>query len=369
MIYTIKHKISRIIKRYRKNLLVSDRLLIANIAFTTRCNIQCVYCATGMPGYYNKARDLDLRYLDEIISTFKKRKVKEVFVNGHGETTMLKNWRQHCGRLQDEGFHLKIISNFAREYNAEEINTFTCFKHIGISCDTVDFDFFKKLRRGGDLNIILKNISRIKEASKNKQDPPRIIIYCIVMDKNVFELKDFVRFWISVGVDGFEFSGFVKLYNDIDLNTILTFPADKLKAARESIEGAMEIARSNGNQVTCWPALLETIDKKLKVVCTDNTNRIGSEHWVRKRGWTKDCLCPWGFVMIHSDASVLPCCWHRSVGKMGEEPLDRILNGKVIRKIRKRLLTGRPDDRCATCPATGSIPIKDFRKKVFREIS
>jgi MoaA/NifB/PqqE/SkfB family radical SAM enzyme len=87
----------------------SRKIRTASIEFTTRCNLRCVYCASVLPGY--KGQDLNLAEFDQLIMDLKKRKVRTVLANGHGETTLVKDWHLYCGKLLDAGFRLHLITN------------------------------------------------------------------------------------------------------------------------------------------------------------------------------------------------------------------------------------------------------------------
>ena len=136
----------------RNNWLVSPRTRVVHIEFTSRCNLRCVYCAASQPTY--KGIDLDVKTIDSAIEALKKREIKVLSVNGHGETTLYKNWHLYCNKMLDAGIQLHIISNFAKEFSQDEIQTLSRFKSIEISCDTNDPELLKKLRRGIDLQTL-----------------------------------------------------------------------------------------------------------------------------------------------------------------------------------------------------------------------
>jgi len=355
--------------------LISCKTRYALIAFTTRCNLRCVYCAVSTPGYEKRARDLDEGYLAEIINELKRRDVKQVSVHGHGETTILKNWRCYCDQLHQEGFSLNIVTSLALNYNEDEIDTLSRFNSIGISCDTVDYDLFRQLRRGSDLPVVVENLAKIKEASKKRQNTPRIFIYCTVMDKNISKLNDLVKFWVGKGADGFKFSNFTR-YDMLDNSLLLRHPTamsfNELKAAKTHLEEAMDTARRYGKDVDCHKALIESINKKLNDSETKIEHKTPLKYTYttdQAKGMTRDCIDPWNFFMIHSDAAVMPCCWHRPVGRLGSDSLNRILNGWAITRLRLGLLKGRLDDDCKVCPAKGWIERGKLKQKIINEVS
>jgi MoaA/NifB/PqqE/SkfB family radical SAM enzyme len=156
---------------------------------------------------------LDLSRFEEIIDTLRKRKVEDVFVNGHGETTILKDWVKYINRLALEKFNLGIVTHLAHKYTDEAIEAFSRFHTIKISCDFIDPELFSRVRRGADFKIVLDNISRIKTLSNRQGRIPKLSIFCVLFDKNIYLIEDFVRFWLSIGVDDFWFCNLVKQHN------------------------------------------------------------------------------------------------------------------------------------------------------------
>ena len=187
------------------NLLETNRTLGAHIEFTTNCNLKCVYCAVQNKDYLG--RDLDLDSIELFIDQLKTRNVLEVTVSGHGETTTIENWHIHCNHLLTQGCKLNIITNLSKQLSEEEIDTFSQFNFILVSCDSVDLQIFKRLRKGSDFRTVLYNISSIlgKSRSKNRQ-LPMIGWTTVVCDKNVLGLVDLVNFGLSYGVTFFSFS-------------------------------------------------------------------------------------------------------------------------------------------------------------------
>ncbi|MFC1576909.1 radical SAM/SPASM domain-containing protein [Candidatus Omnitrophota bacterium] len=343
--------------------------MTATIVFTTKCNLKCVYCPRSVSSYEESGialdLDLDLTRFGEIIAALHKRKVLEVFVSGIGETTILKDWEKYCNRLLKEGFNLHIISNLAHKYTNEEIETLSRFGSVTLSCDTLDRELFKKIRKGADLAMVLDNFFRIKEAADKQKNKLKTIIYCIVLDKNIRQLKDFVRFWISAGIDVIRFlnlSLFCDINGRLEVKHPVTLPHDILKEGKDQLEAAIKIARDHGKTAICQPPLLDLINQKL------DKPDLEVEYKAPRKGLTKICTHPWKSFTVNSDFRILPCCvrYKNPIGKLGEEPLDTILNGKNVQKLRLRLLKGDLDAVCKACPIIAWGTKKELEKIVRR---
>ncbi|MFZ0930342.1 MAG: radical SAM protein [Syntrophobacteraceae bacterium] len=218
------------------------------LEFTSRCNLSCVYCRSNQPDF--ERHDLDLTHFDDLVSALRSRKVRALSVNGAGETTILKGWHHYCGKLIKAGFQLSIISNFARELSWEEAETFADFNEITISCDTVDLQLFRKLRRGGDLRMILLNMNKIRAAALQSKKPGPLFLWnSILSDKSIKGLYDWVAMGIGTGVKKFHVTNLV-VYPDVSKEiTVRHFSDMAVEDKREGIEvfiKARELAEANG---------------------------------------------------------------------------------------------------------------------------
>ena len=154
-------------------LLTSTATDVAHIELTSRCNLRCVYCAMSQPGY--QGTDLDVSCIDEVLNTLEDRRTGLIYVNGHGESTMIKGWDQVCTRMLDRGMRLSIVSNFARRFNDLEVDTLSRFHQICVSCDTMDAELFAELRPKARLATLLENMARIRErARQERREGPRL---------------------------------------------------------------------------------------------------------------------------------------------------------------------------------------------------
>lgn len=395
------------------DLLDSPRTSIAHIEFTTRCNLKCVFCFASQPEY--KGTDLDEGAIEDIIETLKARAPRVISVNGHGETTIYKNWNVYCDRMLEAGMPLHIISNFARQFSQAEIKTLSRFKSIEISCDSSDPGLFRELRRGADLKNLALNILRVRGAAlKEKKESPDISLSCVVSDRNVLDLVDYVSFGKALGVDHFNFCNLTKypdLPDTVNPRHITEMPKDQMEKAEASIAKAFEFLKDSGTRFHVQQGLLDSFRQKLnelrtsshlptvgaverETVDTENkeepqavteaapviendiskeNGNIQGDHGPqryasdRPASQTRDCLDPWEFILVQSNRDVLPCCWHKPIHSLGvNQSLSEVFNNTRIRDLRRRLLTGDLSPDCLTCPSRGWTSMANLKKKVWR---
>jgi hypothetical protein len=296
----------------------------ADIEFTTRCNLRCVYCASQTPTY--RGGDLDSAYLGDILECLKRRQVVTLGVSGHGETTTVANWQHYCDRMLDNGLDLYLSTNLARELSGEEIATLSRFHIIQVSCDTADLALFKKLRRGADFLTVVYNMERIR--SRSILDGRRMPIFwwhCVVSDQTVWKLEEHVAYGLALGV---------KLFNFINL---VVHP---------------DLEECPAGLITDMPRY--------------DLERHQRHYAIQKPGMTRDCMDPWSYLKVASNSGVMPCCRTvRPVGFLSDGlKLDDILNNSEMKQFRESLLTGDLKDVCRTCNIRGWTEIDKLKFKV-----
>jgi len=252
------------------NLLESPRTEVAHVEFTSRCNLRCVFCYASQPEY--KGTDLDPETIENVIDSLKTRNVKVLSVNGHGETTIYKNWYLFCNKMIDAGLPLHMISNFSKEFSTEEIRTLSHFKSVEISCDSNNPELFKKLRRGADLKILCLNLVRLRgTVMKENLEMPIISFSCVISDQNVFDLPDYVAFGKALGVAHFNFCNLTK-YPDIQdgLNPkhITEMPQEDLPRVEQTIMRAFDFLKQSNIVYHFQQGLLDSLKQKLNEMKT-----------------------------------------------------------------------------------------------------
>jgi radical SAM protein with 4Fe4S-binding SPASM domain len=328
------------------DLLKSRKTDRASIEFTNRCNLRCVYCASVLPGY--QSQDLDLSNFDQIVRDLKKRKVRSILANGHGETTLVKNWHMHCMKLLDAGFEVGIITNLSKKLDPKEISVLARLNGIEISCDTVDPDLHAELRKGSDLEVIFSNMKRIRD-----EGTPRISWSCVVSNRNVYSLPEYVQHGTGIGVDHFVFCNLVDYGGSVQQVS----KVDNPKRAISAIEEALNYLRDRSIPFHFNGAIMETLEGSHGQSITKCFSKV-------RIGQTRDCTDPWNYLQINSKGEVSPCCNHPSIGSLSEDSLQDILNNQKIKDLRKELLTGDLDPFCLECHARGIIPVLELRKKI-----
>lgn len=345
------------------------------IELTTRCNLRCVYCAVSQPTY--RGIDLALEGFENFVEQMKARRVRHVNLNGHGESTIIRDWEAYADRLADAGFGLSITTNLAKRLKPEEVATLSRFDRILVSIDTVDGDLLARLRRGSNLERILENIQLVLDFASLRGREPEIAVSCTVGDLTAAGVADLAETLLRHGVRVFRF-GDLSEYGAIEgvlrMRHVSHLPAEARPAVREAFEIALErIAEAGG---------VAEVDASLRSWLDENTERsVHSEArhaaagdktvWADEvgHGMTRDCLDPWKLAFVQSDAAVRPCCFfEEQLGTLATTELDQIVEGDAFRALRTELLTGNLRPNCRNCQSRALIDVESFKEKVATQV-
>ena len=398
------------------DLLTSDRTDVIHLELTSKCNLRCTFCAVSQPTY--KGRHLETDSVEQIIAGLVERRPGVVTVNGHGETTVYRDWHLYCDRLLDAGIPLHIISNFGRPFSDKELDTLSRFKDIEISCDSHEPETFAILRRGAELPTLLDNIARLRAtAATAGRRPPLLSFSCVVSDVNVLGMPEYASFCREMGVRFVNFCNLTKypdLPDVINPSHVTAMPAERLPEALAALEEAFRRLDAAGIEFRYQEGLLETLRERVGAVPSAAPRRHapppesapppafapppdetapGPEPPAEiaaaeppaepepppapvryttagREGMTRDCLDPWRFLLIQANREVMPCCWHRPIHSLGaSQPLGEVFNNTRMKRLRLELLTGELPDDCRTCPTRGWTPVAKLREKAWRYLN
>ncbi|MHC4844665.1 MAG: radical SAM protein [Planctomycetota bacterium] len=166
---------------------------------STRCNLRCIYCAVSQPDYVG--RDLEVVDRDALVEQLVALGPETFQINGHGESTLVEGWVDLARALLERGLAITVISHLNKPMTDEEIDTMARFERITVSCDTSDADVYRRLRRGGLLERVERNIKRIlTSADRDGRPRPYISFNCTVSHINVLGIPELVSWAADLGL-------------------------------------------------------------------------------------------------------------------------------------------------------------------------
>jgi len=250
------------------DLLTSNSTSIFQLELTTNCNLRCVYCAVSLPEY--KGQDLAVDDIGQLAEMMRARNVQLVQINGHGETTSMPNWQMVVHELLKNGFPLALISNFARHFSDEELETLACLSQIQISVDTHRPQLLRKIRRRVDLGTILVNLAGVRmKASALGRPSPRFSWSCVLTDIVAPDFVDYVRFGLACGVHDFFVCNLTE-YDDLiasgTVGHVTKMDIRQLAELSANLDKAKELVAQAGGCLDIQAGLTDCIREKLEVM-------------------------------------------------------------------------------------------------------
>jgi MoaA/NifB/PqqE/SkfB family radical SAM enzyme len=349
------------------------------VEFTSRCNLRCVYCHKSQPDSGNGI-DLPDEVLEKIVAYAVSNPASHVCVNGNGETTLRKNWDDYCDRILEKNPNLGIITNLSKEFTDKELSTLCRFKSIEVSCDTADPELFRKLRRGAELERLLNNMELIKSAAiRENHQPPLFSWSCVLNDRNVFNLDDYVLLALQHGVQSFSLCNLIKhpeVTGVLSVKHITELSDEKFNEAAQIVLETVRILMKNKIKFHGIHGLMQTILRKYEAIgsstaaLTVPAQKNDCPAPLQPAGHTRDCVEPWANMFIQSNASVSPCCvMEGNPSLTGNSGIEELFNSEFYVRLREGLLTGNLCPACRTCPGAEWTSIDNYKNKIRELLS
>lgn len=152
------------------------------------CNGQCIYCFTNAT---SEKCGISERRLDKIFDFFDLIDAKEISIGG-GEP-FLNDFLKICKGIS-EGVSISVTTN-GTICNEEIIETLIEHKiKVTISLDSLQPDYYKKIRRGLDLNVIVNTIQKLSSVYEIR---PNLSLRVTINKNNYEELDNLIEFCVE----------------------------------------------------------------------------------------------------------------------------------------------------------------------------
>lgn len=173
---------------------VHSREYLCSAAFETssRCNLRCRMCSH--PTHSRPVAMMPVEDFKTILGKLSGTKIRNVFFN-MGEPLMNKSIFIMIAHARRLGYHVFISTNGQLLGENAAVSVIrTGVAMIKFSIEGFTPDVYASVRRGGDFNLTLENLARLKAIRDQNGDAPRIRISTILMKGNE-DIVGFVKFW------------------------------------------------------------------------------------------------------------------------------------------------------------------------------
>lgn len=169
------------------------------IETTSRCSLDCPMCLRERDT--TTPTDMTPEVYDNIIGQLA-GKTDHVLLYGLGEPLQDKAIVERVRAAADAGLNVQLSTNampLTRTRSAELIDAGLRF--LVYSVDSLDPDTYEKLRPGGKLSAVLRNIEDFEKENASRGRPVHTSAQMVVMPDNRSEIRTFNRHWRQAGVD------------------------------------------------------------------------------------------------------------------------------------------------------------------------
>jgi MoaA/NifB/PqqE/SkfB family radical SAM enzyme len=333
------------------------------LELTSRCNLRCVYCLKAQPEdryrngdshdapYMVFGADIPPEALEAALKGLDERKVEEVTINGHGETTTYPGWEKIASALIARGVRVILTTNFSKRFSDEEVAVLSRFHHFYISIDSSDPERMHRYRRKSRLDVMLDNLRRVREvASREMRSPPGVRFSIGLYEEVVPTIIDLARLAVEQKIEHVIFWNQYVYPQTADTESITPLSSLAIEAKRfvvGEVHGALKVFDSAGITYEFdadWLTAMEIeVAGDAPALCS-----VSSEI---KPDTTRLCIEPWVFSIFQANGNIAPC-WVRVASSRPVSSgagLGGIIEGGDFRDLRRRLLTGDLDAACAGC--------------------
>jgi len=228
------------------------------VELTSRCDRRCAYCANSQPGA--RHHDLEMEPA-ELLEHLRGLHPFDVQLNGHGETTVIRDWHRTARALWDAGYPISLTTNLARPLDPDEVEVLSLMERVTVSCDTADPELLRRIRGGTSLEVLERNLAALAERCSGRgRQKPYVCLNAVVSDLTLGGLPELVRWAARHPVDGVSLVDLVPYDAPEGGDSRSRHPAAVDPAgARRVIEETRAVADRLGVDLNVMPGLAERL--------------------------------------------------------------------------------------------------------------
>ncbi|MGK4579220.1 radical SAM protein [Kitasatospora sp. HPMI-4] len=272
------------------------------VELTENCNLSCPMCRSA--GKFDRSRNMSQELFDRIArELFPTAEI--VDLRGWGESTILKNFPRFVDQTLDYGCRVRMVTNLTAFHEATWRKLVRSGALISVSFDAGERETFGKVRRGADMNVVLRNLEvLVDEAHASGVGTGNIHLNVTVQPAALDELTTIAKHAARLGV-GMHLSPIT--LPDGHPDQLLNHRPDVLRALAE----LAEVTESTEVDVQLNTAL--------------------DELWADDDTANKTCTHPWMYLYVNYRGGVGFC--DHLIGSPAEHHLVGDLNTSGVREI------------------------------------
>ncbi len=277
-------------KRINKQATINIPLPIrARIEVCRFCNLKCPSCPIGR-GKIKNAEMMSLKDFKLIIDKIK-FSVNELSLFNYGESLLnpeIINMIKYAKKSGIKKVNMHTNGLLLEKKLAQKLVK-SGIDYINFSVDGASNKTYQKYRIGGDLNVVVKNVSYfLKLRKKLKLKNPIVSMQFIVMKHNQHEVAEFAKTWRNFGADEINFKTFnayMSGYEDRGHN--LKYLPEKSNFTRYKTFEAKELSElyKTKHCVWVWENLVINSNGDISLCCHDFNAKFSLGNILRDDNW------------------------------------------------------------------------------------
>ena len=162
--------------------------------YVRACNVRCMICRDNVLFETKEDTEYYNQFKDKIVNICSKADI--VFLNGGGELFVSKHLREVCHEIVDKNFRIKFfVCSNGLLFDENHVRDFNIVNNLGdvqISIHAASKKTYEKIVRGGNWDVLQKNLKYISELKKRKKIKCLYFNF-VVHSLNYKEMPKFVK--------------------------------------------------------------------------------------------------------------------------------------------------------------------------------
>lgn len=171
-----------------------------DIEVTSSCDADCIMCPRK--AMRRKVGPMDLALFKKIVDEAVALEVPELHLNGYGEISVLRNYREYLSYIRQKSGRVKITINTNGMRMSEEMSrAYVEFRVdvVNITIDGATAATYESIRQHLKLDVVENNVKRlIQIRNEMGKKYPLVTVHMIAMPQNQHEAESFLDKWKGV---------------------------------------------------------------------------------------------------------------------------------------------------------------------------
>lgn len=314
--------------------------VFANIEITTRCNLDCIYCARRFirPKTKEMTRTQFNRLLDLLPHAYR------VTIVGLGEPLLHPGLADFINDIEQRKRRSGIVTNAMNlDKEKSEIVLQSGLSSVAFSLDAADQKTMAKLRSGSDLSRIIDNIKRFMAISRKRKSTISSAVFSAISQSSVDKLDELADLVANLGVH-------VWMITDLNYQQHICDSLSSYKEKDLTQKIRRTITKAFGNRLPVLPVrALEAFGLRKRYL---KFIPLSPDFLFRRSTVHQWCHSPWQTipVNVNGDVTICDCQPDKVIGNIFRQPLSEIWNSERMMAFREQMASDYPPEVCLACP-------------------